>query len=265
MEVPTHFGKTLVLRGFAEGVSWKHIQNSSSQAEKNIVKDITKYIVENNFDTIVWDGDLYKSDPFTHIIYEVMKEKPSIYFVAFKTNANKFWNGDSKNCEIGWNSLSFERQPFITEDENVHWMETKPFIYLLPITMVDEDATWFDRHTHLIHEVFQTVCVKSSSFSVLYIGGGKIVEHEMKNILTYIAPIHLDFNILFLDIPRSSFSMCKTTGHPKCMIQYLGNNTSSIDPLTILPSLFKLKEQYKKIKLSFSKTQYLSSYVLGNY
>ena len=51
--VDTFFGKTLMLRGFAEFVAWKHIQNSSEYHHKNIVQDIIKYVRQKHFDTIV--------------------------------------------------------------------------------------------------------------------------------------------------------------------------------------------------------------------
>jgi len=246
MNTPNHFGKTLLLRGFGEFVSWKHIKNSATNCEKYIVKDLINYIVSNEFNTIAWDGDLYKSDSFTHVIYELMKEHPQLQYVAFKSNSKKFFNGDSKNGEVGWNQLHFQ---------------FKPSIYLHNITSVNPNLPWFDKHTQTLHEIYDTVSNKSTSFSVLYLGGGKIVEAEMKNILTYI-PNSKEFTISFLDVPRASFSIDKQTGQPKSVVQYLGNSTTSIDPLSILPSSFQLKNHWNRICLSFSKTKYLSIYSL---
>ena len=82
--IPQTFGKTLVLRGFTDGIDWKHIVNSSEYHHTCIVQDIIKVIKAKAFQTVVWDRDLYKSGSFTHIIFELMNAfGNSIQFVAF--------------------------------------------------------------------------------------------------------------------------------------------------------------------------------------
>ena len=71
-----NYGKTLMLRGFAEFISWKHIKNSSDYHHTCIVQDLVKVIKAKKIETLVWDGDLYRSDSFTHLIFELMKKLP---------------------------------------------------------------------------------------------------------------------------------------------------------------------------------------------
>ena len=107
------YGKTLMLRGFAEFISWKHIKNSNDYHHTCIVKDLIKVIKANKFQTIVWDGDLYRSDSFTHLIYELMNALPQgTEFVAYKPTdtANKFIYGDQKKCELGWCELKTDNR-----------------------------------------------------------------------------------------------------------------------------------------------------------
>ena len=192
------FGKTLMLRGFAEFVAWKHIQNSSDYHHTNIVQDIIKYVRRKHFDTIVWDGDLYKSDSFTYVILELMNNLPeNIQFVAFKSadGITKFMNGDQKNCEIGWSQLM--------SDNNLG-------IYLNSVELPKE-LKWFEKYTLLTKHIFEHVMNKSSKTTIMYLGGGKVVTDEMRNLRDYINTDYLTNNtkVVFIDIPRASFSINK--------------------------------------------------------
>ena len=247
--VDTLFGKTLMLRGFAESVAWKHIQNSSDYHHKNIVQDIIKYIKQKHFDTVVWDGDLYKSDSFTYVILELMNNLPeNIQFVAFKSSdgISKFMNGDQKNCEIGCSQL--------TSENNLG-------IYLYSVDLPKE-LKWFEKHTLLTKHIFEQVISKSTKTTIMYLGGGKVITDEMRNLKDYIYIDYLTNNtrIVFIDIPRVSFVINKELGVPQSSIQYLGNSNNSGDPKYYLPVEFYEYKKNKNIDLAFSKVRYLIEY-----
>jgi hypothetical protein len=247
--VDTFFGKTLMLRGFAEFVAWKHIQNSSEYHHKNIVQDIIKYVRQKHFDTIVWDGDLYKSDSFTHIILELMNNLPeNIQFVAFKSSdgITKFTNGDQKNCEVGWSQLT---------SENNHG------IYLYSVNLPNK-LNWFDKHTLLTKYIFEYVINKSTKTTIMYLGGGKIVTDEMRNLSDYIKFDYLANNtkVVFIDIPRASFSINKDTGLPQSCIQYLGNEDKPCNPTKYLSMGFSIYKTNSNIRLAFSEVKYIIEY-----
>ena len=241
-----HYGKTLMLRGFSEFVSWKHIKNSSEYHHTCIVKDLVKIIKANNFQTIVWDGDLYRSDSFTHLIYELMNLLPKgTEFVAYKPSStyNKFINGDSKNCELGWCQL-----------------KTNNIIKIsLNKVQLPDELKWFEKNSLLTKHIYSNVIDKASTLSVFYIGGGKIITSEMRNLHEYI-PEHIrsEVRIRFIDIPRASFYVDDDI--PISTIQYLGNSSESVDPIDILPNGYNMTKQNKNIYLKFSKVKYLVEY-----
>ena len=246
------YGKTLLLRGFAEFISWKNIKNSSDMKSKCIVNDIVDYVNTKNYDTIAWDGDLYKSDSFTHIIYELMNQlKSTTQFVAFKPNTvydfevYKFEDGDPKNCELGWYNLKIKKQDVI---------------YLNSVDIPD-GLKWYEKNSVLVHHVFQDILKNSNKIDVFYLGGGDIITGEMRNLNDLIPDEYKQkVSIMFLDIPRASFSIDKETGLPIAKLQFLGNKSSSGDPGYYLPIDLKIKYIYKGIKLEFSHMKYLTEY-----
>ena len=241
------YGKTLMLRGFAEFISWKHIKNSSDYHHTCIVRDIIKVIKSNNFQTIVWDGDLYRSDSFTHLIYELMNSLPQgTEFVAYKSTntSNKFIYGDPKNCELGWCQLKTNNRTDI----------------LLNEVKLPEGLKWFEKNSLLTKHIYSDVLNKTSKLSVFYVGGGKVVTSEMQNLHEYIPEnIRSKVKLRFIDIPRASFFV-DDNGIPMCTIQYLGNSCQSIDPIDILPKGYKMTKENKNIYLKFSKVKYLVEY-----
>jgi len=243
----SYYGKTLMLRGFAEFISWKHIKNSSDYHHTCIVRDIIKVIKANNFQTIVWDGDLYRSDSFTHLVYELMNSLPQgTEFVAYKPNttSSKFIYGDSKNCELGWYQLKTNKRIDI----------------LLNEVVLPDGLKWFEKNTLLTKYIYSDIIDKSSKLSVFYIGGGKVISNEMQNLHEYIPEsIRSKVKLRFLDIPRSSFNI-DDDGFPIAAIQYLGNSSESIDPLDVLPNGYVMTKENTNIVLNFSKVKYLVEY-----
>ena len=243
------FGKTLMLRGFAEFVAWKHIQNSSNYHHTNIVQDIVKYVKQKHYDTIVWDGDLYKSDSFTHVIFELMNNLPeNIKFVAFKSSdgTTKFMNGNQRKCEIGWSQLASENNMGI-------------YLYTFDLP---RQLTWFEKHTMLTKHIFEHVIKKSTKTTIMYLGGGKVITDEMRNLRDYINDDYLTSHtkVVFIDIPRTSFSIEKNSGNPISSIQYLGNSSTSCDPMYYLPMGFGKNKENKNIDFAFSKVRYIIEY-----
>ena len=249
--VPQVFGKTLLLRGFAEFVAWKQIKNSSEDASKCIVQDIVNFIQSLCIETVVWDGDLYKGDSFTHIIFEVMNYLPHITFVAFKpsSSAEKFVSGDSRNCELGWSQLNtpFDRM-----------------IFLQPVTL-PENLKWYEKNTLLTQIVYSEILKKCSFLHIMYLGGGQVIKSEMENLENYIEPeFRKKVRILFIDIPRSSFGIDKETGLPTASVQFLGNNSISTCPLSFFPNDICESVLHSAIHLKFSAVQYLVEYTWVN-
>lgn len=245
-----NMGNTLMLRGFAEFVQWKHLKNSSEHREKNIVADIVAFIKNNNFNTIVWDGDLYRSDSFTHIIYELLTELPThVNFVAFKPydSSSKFAAGDAKNCEFGWSQL----KQFKRNDRNIN-------LYTINLP---SGLKWYEKNTLLTDNIYNTVVQNTETLSIMYLGGGQIIASEMENLANYVPVNYLKDNtrVYFIDIPRASFSINKDTGLPEAKVQYLGNATSSVDPLEYLTG-FKKKKNHKQITLKYSVTENIVEY-----
>ena len=228
----SHYGKTLMLRGFTEFISWKHIKNSSEYHHTCIVKDLIKVIKANNFQTIVWDGDLYRSDSFTYIIYELMNSLlQGTEFVAYKPadTSNKFIYGDPKNCEMGWCQLK----------------TSKKIDILLNEVQLPHGLKWLEKQTLLTKHIYADVLKKSLKLSVFYIGGGQVIKNEMQHLHEYIPEsVRSEVKIRFIDIPRSSFSIDE--GYPASTIQYLGNSSESIDPLNILPNGYYKSKDNKK-------------------
>ena len=241
------YGNTLMLRGFAEFVSWKHIKNANDYHHTCIVRDIIKVVKANNFQTIVWDGDLYRSDSFTHLIYELMNSLPQgTEFVAYKPidTCNKFIYGDSKNCELGWTQLKTKNRINISLKE----------------IQLPDGLKWFDKNNLLTKHIYADVLNKSSKLSVFYIGGGKVITSEMKNLHEYIPEsIRSEVKLRFLDIPRSSFYI-NDNGLPASAIQYLGNSPESVDPIDFLPNGYSMTKANTNICLQFSKVKFLVEY-----
>jgi len=241
------YGNTLMLRGFSEFISWKHIKNSSDYHHKCIIQDLVKVIKKNNFQTIIWDGDLYKSDSFTHLIYELMNSLPQgTEFVAYKPKdtSEKFCDGDIKNCEVGWCQLKTNKRIYILLNE-----------VQLPVGM-----KWFEKNDLLTKYIYTDVSNRSSKLSVFYIGGGKLITNEMENLNNYIPySERSNVKVRFIDIPRASFSI-DDDGIPVSKIQYLGNSCKSVDPIDILPNEFYKSSENSNINLKFSKVKYLIEY-----
>lgn len=241
------YGKTIMLRGFAEFISWKHIQNSNEYHCKNIIQDLIKVIKANNFETIVWDGDLYRTDSFTYLIFELMNALPQgTQFVAYKPEdtCEKFIYGDKKNCELGWCDLKPTNKIDISLNE----------------IQIPNGLKWFEKNTLLTKNIYADVLNRSSKISIFYIGGGKIITDEMKNLNEYIPEsLRCNIKVRYIDIPRASFSI-DNNGFPSSTIQYLGNSNESIDPITILPNELYKSNENKNIYLNFSKVKYLVEY-----
>jgi hypothetical protein len=245
-----NMGKVLMLRGFAEFVQWKHLKNSSEIREKNIVLDIVAFVKNKNFDTIVWDGDLYRSDSFTHIIHELLLDLPShVKFVAFKPtgSSSKFAAGDPKNCELGWSQL----KQFKQNDRTIN----------LHCINVPSGLHWHQKNTMLTREVYKCVVQNSEDLSVMYVGGGQVISHEMENLKNYIPLNYLKdkTRVYFIDIPRAAFSINKGTGLPDAIVQYIGNTRVSVDPLIYLTG-FAEKTRHKQIILGYSVTENIVEY-----
>jgi len=236
-------GNTLMLRGFAEFIQWKHIKNSNDDRTANIVLDIVAFIKQNNYDTIVWDGDLYRSDSFTHVVFELIQNLPStVQFVSFKSidSFEKFKKGDTKNCEIGWEQMLFNspRQ-----------------IYCVPVSL-PSGLKWFEKNSLLTQKIYSSVIDSSSTISIMYLGGGRIISDEMSN-LRHTNNLKDTTRVYFIDIPRASFSI--SNGVPQCITQYLGNSNHSIDPLNHLIGFSKVNE-HQEIYLEYSVTKCISEY-----
>lgn len=246
-----NYGKTLMLRGFAEFISWKYIKNSSDYHHTCIVQDLVKVIKSKKIETLVWDGDLYRSDSFTHLIFELMKKLPeNTKFVAYKPKdtCNKFINGDKNNCELGWCEMKTDNRIDISLNE----------------VQLPDGLQWFEKNTLLTKYIYSDVLNRSSKLSVLYIGGGRVIKNEMENINKYIPEcIRTNVKIQFIDIPRASFSI-NDEGVPLSKIQYLGNSNISVDPLDILPLGYFKNNQNKNIELNYSKIKYFTEYKYSN-
>lgn len=244
--IPQHFGKTLLVRGFAEFIPWKHIKNSSEFSSGSIIKDICNFIINNNYNTIVWDGDLYKSDSFTHIIYELMNmtNNSSINFVSYKAalSETKFMFGDMKNGEMGWNNISND-------------------IYLTTID-TDKNLKWFEKYTQITEYIYNDIFSKSNEVHIMYFGGGKLITSEMSSLTKYINEESYENTRIFVfDIPRSSFiindNICETK------LQFLGNSEISTNPLTYFPSsTMQVNKIYPEFHFKFSCFTNLFEYKL---
>ena len=246
--VDTLFGKTLILRGFSESVPWKQIKNSNDYHCKSIVQDIVKLVKQKNFNTIVWGGDLYRSDSFTHIVLELMNSLPeNVQFVSFKyDDIGKFADGDQKNCEIGWCQMASKNSLGI-------------FLYTVS---VPDDLNLVEKNTLLTKHIFQHVTKKSNKTSIMYLGGMKNVTDEMRNLYYYVKNDYLTdkINLIFIDIPSASFLTSMNTGLPHAQTTYLGNSITSGDPLYYLPGGFYENKVNKNIYLKFSKVKYIIEY-----
>lgn len=223
--VPSFYGNTLLIRGFAEFVNWKHL---------NVIKEIISFVKQKNIETVIWDGDLYKSDSFTHVIYDMMNEI-NANFIAYKpiSGKDKFIYGDIKNCELGWYQF--------------HTIQNQIYLKLVDIP---KDIPWYEKNTRLTQYVYNEVHEKSSELNIMYLGGGKVIENELMNISSY---IHQDFKskttINFVDVPRVSFFI--KDGEIKSNIQYLGNNLTPTSPLKYIQDNVLVEKENCILKIKF--------------
>ena len=126
---------------------------------------------------------------------------------------------------------------------------------------IPNELKWYEKNSVLVHNVFDDILKKSNQMDIFYLGGGDVVTGEMRSLNDLISDQYKEkVKVIFLDIPRASFSIDKETALPIAKIQYLGNSSSSGDPGYYLPSNLQIQSTYKKIKLKFSHMKYLIEY-----
>lgn len=149
-----------------------HLKGFASGIEKKDLDAVKLYqCIPKGKIRFVWDGDNYATDSFTYIVKKLMERKEANWgFDAFKKK------GEIQSFKDSW----------APEIEN---------LALINVHVVDDSLSWDKLGLEALKYSMENS--DNAEISIIYIGGGKTIEDELK------MPLPKPVKLYFYNVPRT--------------------------------------------------------------